>query len=178
MTCGAAARSPDLARAGQAVSNIHQPTAAPRLVHALTYTDPFGLCVKQEKGNATQSNVCASDITGRLPSRVSQIAGATADFRRNYQDMRRANTIRADKYFHAKANCEAAQRGPEGEETAAAISNSREWADQNLKGDPEAASDEDQKANHLGRSLGAAHPTGSCSEMVAPLRPNGLSPEF
>ena len=26
------------------VSNIHHPTAAPRRVHALTYTDPFGLC--------------------------------------------------------------------------------------------------------------------------------------
>jgi len=35
MTCGAAARSPDLATARLVVSNIHKRTAAPRLVHAL-----------------------------------------------------------------------------------------------------------------------------------------------
>ena len=107
-----------------------------------------------------------------------QIASATSDFLSNYRDMREANTIGADKYFHAKANCQAAQRGAAGEKTAEVISDAREWVDVKVKGDPESASEADQEANFAGRAAGTANPAGSCSAMVQQFRPNGLDPEF
>lgn len=71
------------------------------------------------------------------------------DFARNYQDMREANTIGGDKYFHCKANCQAHRRGCGG--LAEAISDTREWLDENLKGDPADACRADQEANEWGR---------------------------
>jgi hypothetical protein len=111
-------------------------------------------------------------------SAAGQIVGATADFVSNYNAMRDANTIGADKYFHAKANCQAAQRGSAGEGTAEVISDVRELVDQKVKGDPESASHDDQEANRAGRAAGAAAPTGACSSMVEVFRPNGLNAEY
>lgn len=62
---------------------------------------------------------------------VSQILGAVEDFVRNHFDMREANTIGGDKYFHCVANCQAAQRGSVGAATASFLSNLREWLDLN-----------------------------------------------
>jgi len=45
------------------------------------------------------------------PTAPEQAVGAVGDFVGNYMDMREANTIGADRYFHCKANCEAAKRG-------------------------------------------------------------------
>ena len=108
---------------------------------------------------------------------VAAIAGATGDFIRNYNDMREANTIGADKYFHAKANCEAAQRGPAGEATAKTLSDARETSDQ-MRGDPPEASEADQQANRDGRAAGAANPGGSCANLVSKYRPNGLDSKY
>eukprot|EP01039_Chlorochromonas_danica_P001200 gene1200-1310_t len=58
-----------------------------------------------------------------------QVSGAAGDFLRNYKDMHEANTIGADKYFHAKANYEAAQRGGFGKFTAQVFSYGREATD-------------------------------------------------
>jgi hypothetical protein len=102
---------------------------------------------------------------------------AWSDFWRNYDDMRTANTINADKYFHCKANCEATRQGPYGEAAACVISDVREWTDQNVKGDPASASLADQAANAVGRS-GALSSTQSCSSVCAPFRPRGLSPLY
>ncbi|MDY0013669.1 MAG: hypothetical protein RBS40_12345 [Rhodocyclaceae bacterium] len=103
--------------------------------------------------------------------------GATGDFLRNYRDMRDANTKGADKYFHCKANCEATQRGKQGEQMACLISGGREWFDQNIKGDPASASAADQAANQYGRSQGASS-SQSCSQLCAPFRPNGLPANY
>lgn len=100
------------------------------------------------------------------------------DFMDNYMDMREANTIGADKYFHAKANCQAAQRGAISTRTAAAISNVREWTDQHVKGDPASASREDQVANVAGRSAGRENPGSSCSGLVSRFRPSGLDRKY
>lgn len=43
--------------------------------------------------------------------------------------MKNANTIGADKYFHSKANCDAAKRGLLGAIIATAISDLRELTD-------------------------------------------------
>jgi RHS repeat-associated protein len=104
--------------------------------------------------------------------------GSMEDFARNYNDMRTANTIDGDKYFHCKANCEAAQRGTDGESTAKLIADTREWVDQNIKGDSARASDADQVANYSGRNAGAFNPTQSCVSLCARFRPNGLDPKF
>ncbi|OXB74144.1 UNVERIFIED_CONTAM: hypothetical protein H355_004481 [Colinus virginianus] len=45
---------------------------------------------------------------------VRDAAGGAWDMWRAYRDMREANYIGADKYFHARGNYDAARRGPGG----------------------------------------------------------------
>jgi RHS repeat-associated protein len=103
------------------------------------------------------------------------VLGTGRDFWRNYRDMRDANTINADKYFHCMANCEGASRGWAGVQTAEDISETREWVDEHVKGDPRWACDQDRAANALGRRR---QPPGSCQNVCAPLRPPGLPPRY
>jgi hypothetical protein len=107
---------------------------------------------------------------------VNQAVGAASDFVGNYKDMRDANTVGADKYFHCKANCEASSRGSVGDKTACLLSDSREWVDQNIKGDPPSASVLDQSANTFGRSHAAAG--GGCAVICGIYRPNGLPSQY
>lgn len=101
--------------------------------------------------------------------------GGTGDFINNYVHMRKAWWKGADKYFHCKANCEAAQRGEGGIDAAQCISDAREYADQHWpKNDPPEASEADQIANHYGREQGSMNPGGSCSTACASFRPVGL----
>jgi len=67
--------------------------------------------------------------------------------------MKDANTIGADKYFHAKANNEAAQRGSVGKWTAGMLSDLRENSFPGQQQD-KADSRADQKANAYGREGG------------------------
>jgi RHS repeat-associated protein len=97
----------------------------------------------------------SSVIGATTAASAQQPRGAASDFQRNYRAMRAANTIGADKYFHCKANCEAAARGKAGQATARAISNIREYTDQKIKGDPAWASNADQRANRAGQAAGA-----------------------
>ena len=106
-----------------------------------------------------------------------QVVGAMGDFQRNYNDMRDANTIGGDKYFHCMANCQATRRGPAGESAACKISDTREWTDQNIKGDPASASLADQAANAIGRSEGLAS-SQPCSAVCGGFRPNGLPARY
>jgi RHS repeat-associated protein len=98
--------------------------------------------------------------------------GAVGDFTGNYSDMRRANTVGADKFFHCMANCEASRRGITGYWTAGVLSEGRELFDQYLKGDPIAACNQDRFANNTGAlgGLGA----GRCSQVCSPFRPAAL----
>ncbi|MDH5255528.1 MAG: hypothetical protein OEW72_06375, partial [Gammaproteobacteria bacterium] len=93
-------------------------------------------------------------------------------FLRNYQDMRTANVIGADKYFHCKANCEATRCGGLGQPAACTASDLREWWDQNIKGYPPSDSLADQVANEYGRNH--AGDPGTCRDVCAPFRPRGL----
>ena len=102
-----------------------------------------------------------------------QSAAAAGAFQRNYFDMRTAWTKNADKYFHCKANCEATRMGPAGEQTAAALSDLREWSDATFKGDSPQACRADQAANALGRSQSLAS-SQACSAVCGGFRPNGL----
>jgi RHS repeat-associated protein len=133
----------------------------------LSLIDPMGL--------APAGAVAFRDFMRSMwpsPGFTNQVSGATRDFVRNYNDMRTANTIGADKYFHCKANCEATQRGWVGEKTACVISDTREGVDQHVKMDPASASQADQVANMAGRS--GASSGGACEAVCGSFRPNGL----
>jgi hypothetical protein len=97
------------------------------------------------------------------------------DFTGNYKDMRDANTIGADKYFHCMANCQAAREGLGGRDAAAIISEGRELTDQHVKGDHRSACDADRAANSQGRN---GNPNTPCSQVCGSLRPNGLNPRY
>lgn len=98
--------------------------------------------------------------------------GAAGDFWSNYEDMRRAKTIGADKFFHCMANCEAAKRGRSARLFASGISELREQIDENVKGDPRSACDADRFANNVGRS--GASTCKPCTDVCARFKPNGL----
>lgn len=99
----------------------------------------------------------------------------TADFIKNYSDMREADTIDADKYFHCMANCQASRRGPGGRDVAVGISETREWVDENLKGDSSLDCDADREANSTGRD---SDPNTSCKDACSSLRPPALNPRY
>lgn len=103
----------------------------------------------------------------------------------NYNQMKEANTIGADKYYHAKANCEAAQRGIVGSTIAKAISDLREYTD-NYRNIHEKKYSlekslkdikEDQEANNEGRASGREYPTIDPVELLKHRIPNGLPEE-
>ncbi len=106
----------------------------------------------------------------------------SSDFLNSYVELRAANTIGADKYFHAKANYIATSRGPGGEWMATKISNFREFFDVNIKGDPLSAALSDQKANFYGRSQAILN-KGHLSQYnyrtnLKSIIPNGLHPKY
>lgn len=130
----------------------------------VNYIDPLGLFPSP------------SQILSDTVNYWGEFFGGTGDFISNYSDMRQANWKGADKYFHCKANCEAAQRGSGGSDAACTISNTREWWDQNIKRYPASDSAEDQTANRYGRNQGSSG--ASCSQICAPFRPASLPPQY
>ena len=85
-----------------------------------------------------------------------------------YREMREANTIGADKYFHAKGNYNAAQRGPGGKWAAEVISDVREMLPFQSSGNRAADSILDKEANEWGRNGGDPNK----------YRPNYLNPKY
>ncbi|XP_030416390.1 serum amyloid A protein-like [Gopherus evgoodei] len=76
------------------------------------------------------------------------------DMWRAYSDMREANYKNADKYFHARGNYDAAQRGPGGKWAAKVISDAREDWQGGISGRGAEDTRQDQEANAWGRSGG------------------------
>ena len=102
---------------------------------------------------------------------ADQFGNSAGDFYRNYRDMRNANTIGADKFFHCMANCQASQRGPGGFDASRFFGEGREYFDEYLKRDSRSACDADRAANQQGRN---AEPWQSCQNVCGTLRPSGL----
>jgi hypothetical protein len=148
----------------------------------ITFTDPFGLLPcwmvggPCKDGSRSAFEFVRNQVTAGMRT-VKAVAGAVGDFARNYGDMRDANTIGGDKYFHCTANCQASQRGPAGGLTATILSNGRELLDQ-LKGDPADSSAADQKANVMGRTGGQGDSRVPCKNVCLPVRPNGLEEKY
>jgi len=138
----------------------------------LRYVDPRGL---DNPGMGPYGPGPNPGIPGMSP--WVQSAAAAGAFSRSYLDMRSANTIDADKYFHCKANCEASRLGPVAEQMAASISNTREWYDAKFKGDSPQACRADQAANAIGRSQGLSS-SDTCRALCSGFRPNGLSTRY
>nr|XP_005312991.1 serum amyloid A protein-like [Chrysemys picta bellii] len=76
------------------------------------------------------------------------------DMWRAYSDMREANYKNADKYFHARGNYDAAQRGPGGKWAAEVISDAREDWQGGISGRGAEDTRQDQEANKWGRNGG------------------------
>jgi RHS repeat-associated protein len=110
--------------------------------------------------------------------------GGARAFGRGYLDQWRAtNTVgrahngwaNQDVYFHCRANCEAAQRGPAGEDVAQCISDARESWDE-FWGQTPSDTVRDQTANILGRHGGSMNPLDTCQLICGSLRPGGSFP--
>lgn len=120
-----------------------------------------------------ENKIIKSGLGDKL-DKLKQQYGAIKSFGKNYNDIREANTKYADKYFHSKANCEAAQYGLTGAETARKLSNLREAVDlpKNIfikKYTPAVTTVdyfEDQAANIYGRTQGLKNPNVSCKILL------------
>ncbi|NWI36055.1 SAA protein, partial [Picathartes gymnocephalus] len=85
---------------------------------------------------------------------VRDAVGGAWDMFRAYRDMREANYIGADKYFHARGNYDAARRGPGGAWAARVISDARENWQGGVSGRGAEDTRADQEANAWGRNGG------------------------
>jgi RHS repeat-associated protein len=101
--------------------------------------------------------------------------GGAGDLYRNYKDMRDANTIGADKYFHCMGHCEAARRGDGGRDASELIGEGREQFDEKVKGDSRSDCNADRAANSQGRN---GNPNTPCKQVCGSLRPKGLDPRY
>ncbi|XP_030837036.1 serum amyloid A-5 protein isoform X2 [Strongylocentrotus purpuratus] len=87
---------------------------------------------------------------------VSGAYHGAGDMWRSYSDLREANfkTPGTDKYFHARGNFDAAQRGSGGRWAARVISDAREGYQGTLSGHGPEDTQADQEANRWGRNGG------------------------
>lgn len=121
-----------------------------------------------------------------LISDLSQVIGTFSDFVDNWEKMKEINKetyhVGTPEYYHAKANCEAAQRGEIGEQTAIILGEIREFTDYYkdiyIKGQTaEQASynnDYDLSQNKAGRVLGKENSDKSCDEVLKDKKPKNL----
>jgi len=107
-----------------------------------------------------------------------QVWNATSDMARNYLDMRDANTIGADKYFHCKANYDASAHGRVASGVAEKISDVRELYGRHVNGDAMDDTIEDQLANKWGRSSQRSRKYKTASEACATYRPDYLDEKY
>ncbi|CAH1241420.1 SAA1 [Branchiostoma lanceolatum] len=125
----------------------------------------FAVCVALFCASADAWFGGVGDAIGRGFDRVSGAVGSAVDRTREaaqgagdmysaYRDMRESNWKNSDKYFHARGNYDAAQRGPGGRWAAEVISNAREGYQSGLSGQGEADTRADQEANNWGRNGG------------------------
>jgi uncharacterized protein RhaS with RHS repeats len=126
----------------------------------LSFVDPMGLA------------------PGNGYSEYGPLINVPVIFIQNYREMRAANTIGADKYFHCMANCQSSRQGPVGVGLSIAISEGRELTDQYIKGDSAAACNADRAANDAGRNTGAKNPGTACTSICSGFRPAGLPSQY
>lgn len=125
-------------------------------------------------------------ILENIRDALEQLLGTISDFINNYIEMVKVQKEGADKYYHAKANCEGAQRGKFGELTAKAISDLRELTDlfRNIVDKGLSAAEilkdmeEDQAVNRDGREQGKNNPDDDSRILVDKHRPPTLPKDY
>lgn len=120
----------------------------------------------------------ASRPDGPVTMLTGQLANAldvSRVFLENYLDMREANTVGADRYFHCMANCKGARQGQYGAGVAERFGNAREVWDQNVKRYPRSDALGDQAANAAGRNGALSLP---CETVCAGFRPAALPSRY
>ena len=114
--------------------------------------------------------------------KLNDIVKTIGIFISNFLELLEIEDGNCDKYYHAKANCEAAQLGVTGEETAKILSDYKEGFDTGVKAILDSIklrtdyretlrnkvkdSQEDQNANKEGREKGRNNPKDSCDDML------------
>ncbi len=111
-----------------------------------------------------------------LPTKdIDQAVGAASDLVRNWLDMRTANTIGADRYFHCKGNCEAASRGPTAKSVSQYLSGLREGSQLIARRERLADARSDLYANKIGLEAPGRRDFESCDKSCRPLWPRSAS---
>lgn len=108
----------------------------------------------------------------------SEAFEAYGDFARNYFDMREADFIGGDKYFHCKANYQATSRGWKGKETAEKLSSAREDIQSTFSGKGFKDTVMDHTANWYGRAKTIKGEVKSAREACEYFRPRGLPEKY
>ena len=74
------------------------------------YGDSGKVVARAQPGKAGKVGIVTDGggVINTTPRRPAKVATTVGIFAKNYFDMREANTIGADKYFHCKANAQAA----------------------------------------------------------------------
>lgn len=106
---------------------------------------------------------------------ISEPFKAAKDLWSNYQSMKEANTIGADKYFHCVGHCEASREGSAGVIVSQLLGDAREVFDFLVKLDSRAECRADLAANQTGRS---SNSSVSCKDACSQFRPKGLNPKY
>lgn len=110
---------------------------------------------------------------------VWDASGGAGDFVKTYFEMREANHLNSDKYFHAKANFLAASRGEGGTWMAIRLSNIRESLDMRWpKNDSYQQSIADQMANRFGRDQAQFYNRSNFLDALQKYRPNNLPAKY
>ena len=133
----------------------------------INFIDPLGLFPGEKTINYVLD---AGDAVGDFTSSFADQSMAT-----NWYGRAHNGWANQDKYFHCRANCEAAQRGAGGVAAAGWLGDAREDFDQ-WRGAPPADCQADQAANAFGRAQGSANPSGDCSQLCGKYRPGGTFP--
>jgi len=128
--------------------------------------DPSGAVVGEPSGRTKRKN-------WPFPYPGGGICAINA-FIRNYRNMRDANVIGADKYFHCLAHCEAKKCGLTGEQVGRLLGEIRELIDW-ITGDPEEDSAADRAANQHGLAVGK---NCKCKDHCGKYRPRALPEKY
>ena len=146
---------------------------------------------KKDKEKETSENKNQKGILYKGAKLLKNQDNAFGDFARNYTDMVDANNRESDSFFHAKAGCQAAQRGEKEAQMAKKIGDIREDFDliknkyKKKKDGTKMSTEEiirdymkDQSANYYGRTQGVKNKNGNCSVLVDKYRPKGLDKKY
>ena len=171
--------------------NTKQNSVAEILYGAKTKKD---LQEKEERNrllNELGDNLSPKQILYSKIDELRQIKGGIDAFRKNYHDIKEANTKNADKYFHAKANCQISQYGEKGNNIARKLSDLRENVDlqknkykKKKDGTKMTVSEiiedyrTDHSANMYGRMQGLKNREDDCRILVDKYRSRGLSTKY